>query len=228
MNPFLTLLQINDSMFPIGGFNHSYGLESYVSQGIVHNTKTAAQYAENMLRESVYYNDAAFLLKAWDLLENKKSTRHFEQLDELITALKPAREIREASRKLGIRFLKATGGLMKIPRAKNYLKKIQEGQLYGHYPVAFAIVAFASGIDKKTALSAFYYNILNGIVTNCAKLVPISQNDGQKILFSLQPLVNTLVEQQENMEEELLGVGCIGQEIRCMQHEKQYSRLYIS
>ncbi|WP_202800195.1 urease accessory protein UreF [Pontibacter sp. BAB1700] len=63
MQPLLTLLQINDSMFPIGSFTHSYGLESYVSQGIVHNTPTAKVYANNMLRHSIYYNDAAFLQK---------------------------------------------------------------------------------------------------------------------------------------------------------------------
>ncbi|SIT94385.1 urease accessory protein UreF [Pontibacter indicus] len=228
MQPLLTLLQINDSMFPIGSFTHSYGLESYVSQGIVHDTPSAKVYANNMLRHSIYYNDAAFLQKAWALLEEKKSVREFQKLDELITALKAPAEIRDASKKLAIRFLKLTQELHPIKRCSNYLAKIQEGKLHGHYAVAFAMYAHGSGITLKDALLAFYYNTLNGIVTNCAKLVPIGQGDAQKILFDLQATIKQLVDEQESMDEEMVGLCCIGQEIRCMQHEKQYSRLYIS
>jgi urease accessory protein len=228
MQPLLTLLQINDSMFPIGGFTHSYGLESYVSQGIVKDTPSATVYARDMLTHNIYYNDAAFMQMTWKLLEAKKSAREFQKLDEFITALKAPSEIRMASKKLAIRFLKLTQGLHPVKRCSNYLKNIQEGKLHGHYPVAFAMYAHAHGITLKDALMAFYYNTLNGIVTNCAKLVPISQNDAQKILFNLQATISQLVEQQEELDETLVGLCCIGQEIRCMQHEKQYSRLYIS
>lgn len=228
MQPLLTLLQINDSMFPIGSFTQSYGLESYVSQGIVKDTASAAVYARNMLTHNIYYNDAAFLQLTWKLLEANKPARELQKLDELITALKGPAEIRNASKKLAIRFLKLTQGLHPVKRCSNYLKNIQEGKLHGHYTIAFAMFAHAHGITLKEALQALYYNMLNGIVTNCAKLVPISQGDAQKILFDLQPTIQQLVEEQENLEEEMIGLCCVGQDIRCMQHEKQYTRLYIS
>ena len=215
-------------MFPIGSFTHSYGLESYVSQGIVKDTPSATVYAKNILRHSIYYNDAAFLQKTWALLEAKKPARELQKLDELITAIKAPFEIRDASKKLAIRFLKLTQELQPVKRCSNYLTKIQGGKLHGHYAVAFAMYAHASGITLKDALLAFYYNTLNGIVTNCAKLVPIGQGDAQKILFDLQATIRRLVDQQESMDDDMIGLCCIGQEIRCMQHEKQYSRLYIS
>ena len=31
------LLQVNDALFPIGGYSHSYGLETYIQKGIVHD-----------------------------------------------------------------------------------------------------------------------------------------------------------------------------------------------
>ncbi|EOZ91550.1 Urease accessory protein UreF [Indibacter alkaliphilus LW1] len=215
-------------MFPIGGFTHSYGLESYVSQGLVHDVATSTIYAENMIRDNVYYNDAAFLAQTWGMLYEKQHTSKFQKQDEFITAIKAPKEIREASRRLAIRFLKLTLDLKTDVKCKNYLKKIQTGILHGHYPVAFAMYAYANGLTLKDTLSAFYYNTLNGIVTNCAKLVPISQNDSQKILFNLQGLISELVEKQEELDPDLVGLCAIGQEIRCMQHEKQYSRLYIS
>ena len=30
------LLQVNDALFPIGGYSHSQGLETYIQRGIVH------------------------------------------------------------------------------------------------------------------------------------------------------------------------------------------------
>ena len=35
------LLQVNDALFPIGGYSHSQGLETYIQRGIVHNVDTA-------------------------------------------------------------------------------------------------------------------------------------------------------------------------------------------
>lgn len=38
------LLQVNDALFPIGGYSHSQGLETYIQQGSVCDEKTAAEY----------------------------------------------------------------------------------------------------------------------------------------------------------------------------------------
>ncbi|NQD71737.1 urease accessory protein UreF [Sphingobacterium shayense] len=228
MNPLLTLMQINDSVFPIGGFTHSYGLETYISKGIVKDSKTAKEYAKSMLEYSFFYNDAAFFHKTWEICDSKATKKKVQELDSLITAYKAPYEIRDASKKLGIRFLKLTEKLQPVARCTTYLKSIQSSEMHGHYAVAFAMYAHAQKIEYNDALSAFYYNSLNGIVTNCAKLVPISQMDAQQILFKLQPLINVLVERQPSLEEDLIGNCCVAQDIRCMQHEKLYTRIYIS
>lgn len=228
MQKLLTLLQINDSMFPIGGFTHSYGLESYIDARQVKDTDTARKYAENMLRYNVYYNDAAFLSMAYDFASGRKNWKKFVELDDFVTALKAPFEIRQASHKLAIRFLKTAQSLKPYPFCQKYLDAIQNEELVGHYPIAFALYAQLSGIEKKDALAAFYYNTLNGIVTNCAKIVPISQTHSQKILYDLQGLIEKLVEKQEQIQEDEIGLCCIGQEIKCMQHEKLYTRIYIS
>jgi len=228
MQKLLTLLQINDSMFPIGGFTQSYGLESYVSSSIVKDNASAATYAKTMLEHNIYYNDAAFLYKAHTLPGGKKLWAKLTALDELVTALKAPFEIRDASKKLAIRFLKLANELKTYSPCVKYAESIQKGELHGHYPIAFGLYAKAAGIGTEDALAAFYYNTLNGIVTNCAKIVPISQTAGQKILFDLHPLITKLVKKQKDLDESLIGLCCIGQEIKCMQHEKLYTRIYIS
>lgn len=228
MQQLLTLLQINDSMFPIGGFTHSYGLESYIAADLVKDTPSARKYAENMLKYNVFYNDAAFLNKTYQEFSGRKVLKKLIELDDFVTALKAPSEIRDASRKLAIRFLKTAQQLKPHDFCQKYLDLIQSKEVSGHYPIAFALYALLSEIDKKDALTAFYYNTLNGIVTNCAKAVPISQMHGQKILFDLQPTIEELVSKQDDLDEELIGLCCIGQEIKCMQHEKLYTRIYIS
>ncbi|MGJ1264457.1 urease accessory protein UreF [Sphingobacterium spiritivorum] len=228
MNPLLTLLQINDSVFPIGSFTHSYGLETYIHERIVHNSTTAQKYAESMLRHSVFYNDAAFFHQAWTLCEDKFSKVALLKLDNLVTSLKSPAEIREASRKLAIRFLKVVESFKSVKRCRIYLEAIQSGEAGGHYAIALAMYAQSQQIAYSDALSAFYYNTLNGMVTNCAKLVPISQMDGQKMMFNLQGLIQELVGKQKDMDPDMLGNCCVAQDVRCMQHEKLYTRIYIS
>lgn len=40
----LLLLQINDALFPIGSYTQSYGLETYVQRGIVHDPESTLSY----------------------------------------------------------------------------------------------------------------------------------------------------------------------------------------
>ncbi len=149
MQPLLTLLQINDSMFPIGGFTHSYGLETYVHRGLVKDVATSESYATAMLQHNVRYNDAAFLHKAYLLCEKKRGWEKFHELDEEITALKAPSEIRMASKKLAIRFLKTTADISPVARCNKYLQSIKDGDQHGHYPVAFAMYAQAKGSPGK-------------------------------------------------------------------------------
>jgi urease accessory protein len=225
----LTLLQINDSMFPIGSFTHSYGLESYIYQQQVTSAKLAEAYTEKVLRHSLYYNDAAFVNRAWKICDGKSfQYQQILELDMLVTALKAPSEIKQASHKLGLRFLKLAVELSAGAKVSRYAKSIKDGQATGHYAIAMGMYAQEAGISKKDTLTAFYYNNLNAMVTNCVKLVPLSQTVGQKILFNMQPLIKELVGKQDKVNDDTFGLCCIGQEIKCMQHEKQYSRLYIS
>jgi urease accessory protein len=66
------------------------------------------------------------------------------------------------------------------------------------------------------------------MVTNCVKLIPLGQQQGQALLFSIQPLIAELVPQSLQPNRELIGWCCTGFDIRSMQHERLYSRLYMS
>ena len=46
------MLQFGDSMFPIGGFSFSCGLESAIQKGIVVDTATLADYARTAVEQA--------------------------------------------------------------------------------------------------------------------------------------------------------------------------------
>ena len=228
MNPaLLRLLQICDPALPIGGFSHSAGLETYVQLGIVKDITTAKAFVSGMLSQNIHYTDAAIVSLVYDALATN-DTDEIKQLDDLCTAVKLPKEIRQASQKLGARLIKLFQPLCNNHWLNRYAAAIQSKDLHGHYCIAFGIIAHTLEITKTDALTGFYYNAAAGFVTNSVKQVPLSQQAGQELLFSLQPLITELVQKNQQPDKELLGLCCPGFDIRSMQHEQLYSRLYMS
>jgi urease accessory protein len=222
----LSLLQLSDPALPIGGYAHSGGLETYVQAGIVCDPASAGNFVRELLRTSVHYTDAALVALAFKAVVSGDEDE-LAALDRLCEAVKLPREMREASRKLGGRLGKIFG-----EKLRAVSDELREGNgrclRVLHYPVAFGYCAALLGIDLREALTGYYYNAAAGMVTNCVKLIPMGQQDGQVLLFSLQPLITELVEKSLEPDRELIGMCCVGLDIRCMQHEQLYSRLYMS
>lgn len=246
----LSLLQLSDPALPIGGYAHSGGLETYVQEGLIRDAAAAGRFIEEMLRTSLFYTDAALVALAHDAAQKpaqeptqepapkpaqisaekpvqepaqipaqepaEKPAETLRDLDDLCEAVKIPREMREASRKLGSRLLKI------------FNRSAIEKPGITHYPVAFGYCAARLNIGKCETLTGFYYNAAAGMVTNCVKLIPIGQQEGQEILLSLHRLIAELAEKSLNPDKDLIGRCCTALDIRCMQHEQLYSRLYMS
>jgi urease accessory protein len=147
-------------------------------------------------------------------------------LNNECNAVKLPAEIRQAGHKLGMRLVKIFQTFSNVHISQKYAEAITFSK--PHYCIAFGIYAQALHISKEDALTGFYYNAAVGIITNCVKLVPLGQQEGQQLLFSLQPLMQELVKSSLHPDKGLIGLCSAGFDIRCMQHERLYSRLYMS
>jgi urease accessory protein len=227
MNSFLSLLQLSDPALPIGGFSHSAGLETYVQIGIVKDKNTAREFIIQQLSRNIFFTDAAFVSLSYDAAD-KKELSDLIKLNEECSAVKLAREMREASQKMGGRLSKLFSSFSNSAFANQFLNALKENNSMPHYSVAFGLFAYVCKISKIDMLHAFYYNTAAGMVTNSVKLVPLGQKAGQEILFSLHSLIENLAKKSITPNKDLIGSCCTGFDIRCMQHEQLYSRLYMS
>lgn len=227
INALLNLLHVADPNLPIGGYSHSNGLETYVQQGKVNSPETTLMFINNMLKSSILHNDASYIRLVFEALENK-DFKQVIKIDEECSAQKGPREIRGGSHKLGVRLFKIFVEKYEHPMLKKLAKYITENEDVGNYPVVYAVICFISDISLKEALTGFYFSTASGMVTNAVKLVPLGQIQGQNVLFEVQKEIEGWVKKTMKLDKKLIGLASVGFDLRSMQHEKLYSRLYMS
>ncbi len=224
-------MQINDALFPIGGYTQSYGLETYIQKNKVTNSKGAEAYIKQNLEHSFLYNDLLAFSLAYDLAK-ASDVEGLTKLEEKISALKVASEIRGASHKLASRFIKITEAL-EVPELLEVFKLYKQasqkrGNRASHQAVVYATFSYAAGFDKRLAMSFYLYSATTNMVTNCVKTIPLSQTVGQQILFGMGTVLEHLIDQCMDLDETYLGLSSPGLDIRAMQHEVLCSRIYMS
>ena len=104
-NQLFILLQVNDALFPIGGYSHSYGLETYIQKGIVNSGETALAFIKSSIKNSFLYSELLPARLAYEYTQTNKLDKIVE-LEEVVEASKSPIEIRAAAQKLGSRFVK--------------------------------------------------------------------------------------------------------------------------
>ena len=310
---FFELLQLNDATFPIGSYTFSWGLETFVQQGIIHDSKSAEAFISSELSGSFLYSDLLAVRLAWEasgvgsagaahcasgigsagemhcassvgkareahcasgvgnageahctsgvgkaneahsasctgnapepnnasLVRTVPSWQKLQALDEIYGASRGPFELREGSRKLATRFEKTTDAFCEIPLLANGTHGENStgsaSEMHGaktaayqavYFPVAYGTHCAERGIPLEECLAAFTYSQVSARVTTCVKLVPLSQSEGQRILYSLMKNFSDIVAKCFTLSENDLCRSSPGLDLRAMQHEYLYSRLY--
>ena len=89
----LKVIQICDSNFPIGSFNHSYGMETYLRLKKVYNTETFREWLKVYLNEQFIFSDGLAIKMLYEYLNNHDLESIWD-LDNRITVQTVAIETR--------------------------------------------------------------------------------------------------------------------------------------
>ena len=93
---------------------------------------------------------------------------------------------------------------------------------------AYGVFCASLGVEEIKVLSHYLYAKASAMVTVCVKTIPLSQTQGQQILSWCCGEFPGLLQRVEKLGEMDFCRSSPGLEIRCMQHEGLYSRLYMS
>ncbi len=224
-NQLFYLMQLAGGTFPSGGFSQSWGLETYVADGVVSDDKTFMEFTETYLESTVARCEGPLMLEAYKLAA-AGAVEGLRELEELSIAVKVTKESRESGIRMGKAFMRIMADVLD-DEVVSELKK-QCGAAGITYPVIYGAVCGRLGIDVEEAVKAFVFSTVNGLVQCAVKLVPLGNTQAQQVMQQLYPAMENAVRGSMAVGLDEISNFCPGLDIASINHEFLTTRLYMS
>ena len=220
-HPLVALLHLCDSLFPLGAFAHSDGLEAATTEGFVRTPDDLSAWLDVTLDETLEQTEGPAVAQAWRAW-NAGDGDAIAALDAELHALRPSASGREASRSMGGRLLKTWqqlhpgGGISPATTRPVTL------------PVAFGIVSAGSDIDLDSAVTGYMYTRLAATVSAAMRLMSIGQHEAHGRLTACLARVPSAVEAVLRDPERSLRSFAPAMDLAAMRQQYGHSRLFRS
>jgi urease accessory protein len=224
---FLALLQLCDTALPIGAYTFSNGLETYTQQGLIAEVTTLQEWLEAILHHTVRNSHLLPVALAHRFTTAEDWTQ-LERLDQHLTAMKHARELREASVKMGQGLLRLAVQVWPGPAVERLHGLYQQRRLVAHQALVLGVIGCQVGYEERIIIEAAGYQWLSSMISAALRLLPIGQLAGQQLLTALLPHLPVIADDIHQQSWDDLSSAAPEFDIRAMQHETLYSRLFQS
>ena len=225
----LQLLQLADSALPVGSISHSLGLEALVFDEDLENTVQTCPaslgcYLEDSLSEWMLV-DAVFCRAAHArALQGRINVGNpVRDLNQQASALRLARESREASLTLGRRFAGLAAALHPGPALAGLASQEEL-----HHSVAFGYTLGVLAIDSDLTVSAFLHQCVLNTISAAQRLLPLGQIQANRIAWDLKPAILDAVNLTCNLAPATVCSFAHLPEMASMRHPCLPTRLFIS
>ncbi len=177
------LLQFGDSMFPIGGFSFSGGLESAIQQRVVTDAASLLAFARTATAQAASGDGIALVhahraARAGDLAE-------VARIDERVFARKLSSESRTMSTRMGRKAAELGAHVIGAPPVIEWRDRIESGATPGCLPLSVAVNFAAQDLTSQDAFVAHHYGVAVTILSAALRLMRIGHVDTQKMLYAL-------------------------------------------
>jgi urease accessory protein len=226
----LRLLQLASPLLPVGGYSYSEGLESLISQEIIHDRVTLQSWIRRELQVGAIRVETAIMDRAYSA-GIEPNIERLQYWNQWLSAARETEELRQQSWQMG-------GSLTKLaieltPGIQDLVSTIT---LPCNYAIAFGIIAQYWQIDspqerlrqRSTTISAYLHSWVTNSLGAGVKLIPLGQTAGQQILWELQGEIEALTKTILHLADDDLYACSWGLSLASMQHETLYSRLFRS
>ena len=223
----LRVIQICDSSFPIGSFNHSYGMETYLRNNNITNIQQLKEYLNVFLNNVFIYSDGLAIRMLYEYLSNSEFEKILE-LDRMLTVQTIAKETRNGTKLIASRMIKLILDLYDSDILKKYEEKINTKEAFGHPAIVFGLLMYTLNFSQEEAISFHMYSTISTLIQNAVRAIPLGQKDGQVILKSCCESFKGLYEKIKSLDYSFFGASTPGIELSQINHEVLEFRLFMS
>ena len=174
----LELLHLCDSLFPIGAFAYSDGLEAAITVRLKLDTTSdrdvLREWIEVVLDESIGRLEGPAVWQAW-LAVVGRDWPALIALDEELIAIRSSSASRSSSRAMGHRLLMTW-------RALHPDERLAHVPSSSALPIAFAAACACGDIARRETVEAYAYTRLAATASAAMRLLPIGQTDAHRAL----------------------------------------------
>lgn len=224
---WLAMQQLLDSALPIGGFSHSFGLETMVQDGRMNTSAQLYAYASAMLLQSWACSDAMVIkavyrdvpLGEWDRLWSVERLVHVQRI---------ASETRSGVEKMGRRLLQLAAAVHPQLNWTPLTEAMRAGRCFASHPLAHGYACWLLGVSEERAIQGYLYTSIVTCVNSALRLMSMGQTEGQSLIARLIPHTEEAMNIARALEPEEAYANMPMAELAMMRHERLYSRLFMS
>ena len=177
------MLQFGDSMFPIGGFAFSGGLESAVQKRVVTDAATLQAYARTAVEQAAMGDGIAVVRAHAAALAGDAD--ELVSIDRRVYARKLSSETRTMTVRMGKKFAEMGAEVTGAPLLAAWRERIASGATPGCYPVALALNFAVQGLPARDTFVVHQYGVASMILSAALRLMKVSHVDTQRMLYRL-------------------------------------------
>ena len=236
----LPLAQLCDSALPTGAFSHSFGLETYIYEGVVDGEASFVSWLRALVSTQLTFSEGLGLRLAFEAVavDDWEAIAH---LDELLVAQAVPLQVRRAGVTMGRRMLtiarlalEGTDGgrlLSRYAALANTGDTGDTGHTGGcrsHPAIVLAIAGYALAAPPAAVTAAYLQSSVISLTQNAVRAIPLGQDAGQRAIASVRGDVRAAVRRIGSLGQTDLGAAAPGIEISQMRHERQRARMFMS
>ena len=242
----LPLAQLCDSALPTGAFSLSFGLETYICEGVVDGEASFVSWLRALVSTQLTFSEGLGLRLAFEAVaaDDWEAIAH---LDALLVAQAVPIQVRRAGVTMGRRMLtiarlalEGTDGGRLLSR---YAALIDtgvtgnagdtggtkgSGGCRSHPAIVLAIAGYALEAPAAAVAAAYLQSSVISLTQNAVRAIPLGQDAGQRAIASVRGDVRAAVRRIGGLDEMDLGAAAPGIEISQMRHERQRARMFMS
>ena len=239
----LPLAQLCDSALPTGAFSHSFGLETYICEGVVDGEASFVSWLRALVSTQLTFSEGLGLRLAFEAVaaDDWEAIAH---LDALLVAQAVPIQVRRAGVTMGRRMLtiarlalEGTDGGRLLSRYAALIDTrdtVDTGDIKGsggcrsHPAIVLAIAGYALEAPAAAVTAAYLQSSVISLTQNAVRAIPLGQDAGQRAIASVRDDVRAAVRRIGGLDEMDLGAAAPGIEISQMRHERQRARMFMS